>query len=149
MDDLLRLAIWRAEVVREVETGADLGDDLGREPPRTPPVERSEALQNPEKVAAGHVLPRDVGRAVGLAEDIDLDDVGVDQARRDLRLIGEHAQEAGPFEQVGVDALDGHRFGEATDPDDLCPINVSHAPRGDLVDQDVFAEAFHLFDPTV
>jgi hypothetical protein len=50
---------------------------------------------------------------------------------------------------VGVDALDGYRLGETTDPEHLCSIDVGHAPRGDLVDQDVFPKAFHIYDPTV
>jgi hypothetical protein len=48
-----------------------------------------------------------------------------------------------------MDAFDGHRLGEASDPDHLRPIDVGHAPRGDLVDKDVFPETFHLYDPTV
>ena len=53
------------------------------------------------------------------------------------------------LQQVGVNAFDGHRLGESTNPDHLRPIDVGHASRGDLVDQDVFPEAFHLSDPTV
>ncbi len=128
VDDLLRLAVGRAELVREVEAGADLEHDPRREPPRTAPLEVDEALEHPEEVAAGHVLHRDVGQPVGLAEVVDLDHVGVHQARGDLGLVGEHAQEARPLQEVGVDALDGHRLGEAADAHHLGAVDVRHAP---------------------
>jgi hypothetical protein len=80
VDDLLWLPVRRAEFVRKVETGAGLVDDPRRQPPRTTPVERTEPLQDPEEVTPGHVLHGDIGRAFGLAEVVDLDDVGMDQA---------------------------------------------------------------------
>ncbi|MEJ2190465.1 MAG: hypothetical protein P8Y93_13880 [Acidobacteriota bacterium] len=146
VDDLLRLAVGRAELVGELEAGAHLRDDLGRQPPGAASLERDQALQHPEEIPSGHVLHGDVGRAVGLTQIVDLDDVGVHEARGDLRLVGEHAQKTRAFEQVGVDPFDGHRLGETADTHHLRPVDVSHPSGSDLVDEDVLPETLHSLE---
>ena len=75
-----------------------------------------------------------------------LDDVGMDEARCDLRLVGEHAQKSRTFEKVGMDPLDGHRLGEAADTHHLRPVDVGHPSGGDLVDEDVLPETLHSLE---
>jgi len=149
VDDLLRLPVRRPKLVRELEAGADIGDDLCGQAPGTSSIERTEALQHPKDVAARNILHRDVRQSVGLAKVENLDDVGVDQPRRDLRLVGEHAKKSGTFEQVGMNSLDGDGLGKPADSHHLRPKDVGHPPGGDLVDQNVLPKSFHGHGPPV
>jgi len=149
VDDLLRLPVRRAKLVRELEAGADISDDLGGQAPGESSIERAETLQHPKDVTAWNVLHRDVRQPVGLSEVENLDDVWVDQTRSDIRLIGEHAQELRALEQVGMNPLDGDGLGKTADSHHLGPKDVSHPSGGDLVDQNVLPEAFHGHGPTV
>jgi hypothetical protein len=90
-----------------------------------------------------HVLHGDVVagrtalRGVDPTEVEDLDDVGVRQPHRELRLLHEHVHELFVGRELGHDALDDQNLLEAFDAKALGLVDVGHASPTELLQQSV------------
>ncbi len=149
MDDAQRFPVRAGQRVREIETATGLSSDLRHERGRrhlAPALEPPP--QQPPHVEALDRLHDDVVAAFLRGEVEDLDDVGVDQSGRDLRLVDEHAHELGRLGQARVDPLDDERSLEAlgTFPDRA--EDFRHAATPDLLREPVFHHHERPWDAT-
>jgi hypothetical protein len=96
--------VGRLDVAVDQPVGMGLVErraDLGHQVDRALGIERAFVVQQPAQVGAVDVAHRQEDHAVGLAEVEDLDDMGMPQSGRDLRL----AQEAPPHAVVARQAV--------------------------------------------
>jgi hypothetical protein len=91
------------------------------------------------EVPAVHVLHGDEVGVVGPAEVEDLDDVGVAQGHRDLRLVDEHVDEGRVLAELGEDALDDDELLEALHAVGLRLVYLGHPAPSDELEELVLA----------
>ena len=107
MDDVERRTALVALLVCVVEALRRLGDDPRRDPWRDARCSALRRAHEMAEVASLDVLHREDVPVVALVgELVDLDDVGVVQACRELRLVDEHRAKATRRRVRGQDALD-------------------------------------------
>src|SRR5262249_538390 len=112
VDDALLLAVFVGLAVRVVEPAADLLHDVRRQPVRHAPAELGALLQEAQEADALDGLHGEGEGRADLPEVEDLDDAGVVQAERDLRLVDEHADEVARARERRMDLLDDELLAE-------------------------------------
>src|SRR6185437_9478317 len=101
------------------------------------------APQRGQRLAQGHplhVLHGDEVGPVRLAELVDLDDVRVQQQRRDLRLSDEHRLEVARLREAGEDPLQDQLALEPLGSGHEGPVDLGHPPFADAPEQLVTTE---------
>ena len=107
-------------------------------------LEFLEFVENLPHVAALDVVHHQVELLTFFAEVEDRNDVGVTEVHRDFRFFAEHLFELGIFAELGKDALHGEELVHALRADRLRQIDFRHPAGGEFLEEDVFAESFHL-----
>ena len=121
-----------AGLVRRVHGGCERGHQLGRRAARL-----GGAVQAVGEASPLEQFERHEGTAVGLAEIVDLDDVGVAEAGDGLGLD----QEPGAMLGTGMIAFADHLQGDdPVEPAVPRPVDDAHAAPGDLTEQFVFTD---------
>ncbi len=93
------------------------------------------------EIEALHVLHRDEKAARVAPEILDGDDVGVREARCELRLVDEHRREHGVVGVLREDLLDDDAAAPAEIGLDARQVDVRHAPATHVIEEQVTAEA--------
>ena len=128
----LEVAMHDAGLVRRVHGGCERGHQLGRRAARL-----GGAAQAVGEASPLEPFERHEGAAVGLAEIIDLDDVGMAEAGDGLGLD----QEPGALLRPGVLPFADHLQGDdPVEPAVPRPVDDAHAAPGDLTEQFVITD---------
>ena len=126
--------------MRVVEPHADLAGHVGRHHVRHRALVLAQGVQRLAQGHPLHALHRDEVGAVSLAELVDLDDVRVQEQRRDLRLPDEHRLEVPGLRQPGQDALEHELALEPLGAGHHRPVDLGHTPLADPAEQAEAAE---------
>ena len=132
------------KIVRVGEPATDLAADVGdqlrpRRAERLP--DRAHRLG---QVVAADVLHRDEVLALDRAQLEDVDDVGMVEARGQLRLLDEHLDERRVIGEVGENPFDDEHAFEAGRALDASLVHLRHTASSDALEQRVLAELNRL-----
>jgi len=148
MDDAQRRTVCARQRVRELEATANLAPHLGYERGRQLLVGFVHAApEQPGHVDAVDRLHHQVVGAVLLRELEHLHDVGMDETRRDVRLVDEHAHELRLPGETGVDALEDERARKGGRPLAHRAVDLGHPAASDLLRQPVFHGTMTMATP--
>ena len=139
VDDLHGPTVVTAPAVGVLERLGDLTHDPDAEGQRET-IPRPSERHGLAEILAVDVLHRDVVRAALLAQLEDLGDVGVGEARRDLRFAHQQIREARLAHQGGEHPLDDHGLLEARGALGPRFPDLGHAALGDALEELVRSE---------
>ena len=150
VDDAERPPVLVAATVRVIERLGDLGREEHRHAERHGHLQATAAREHRGEVEPRHVLHRDevagglARRIVDAAEIEHLDDVGVREPHRELRLVDEHVDELRVRGQLRQNALDDEDFFEALDAEALRLEDLGHPALAEALQEPITAERlFH------
>ncbi len=111
------------------------------------PTLAAQAAHQAGEVHPVDIFHGDIGIGAHPSQLVDLHDVGVGQAGRDLGLLDEHGHEAGVSGQARQDALDDQALLEAFGAKAARQEDLGHAAGGEMLDQLVFSESSRQVHP--
>ena len=131
--DVEAVPVGADEVVREIESAADAARDVRRQRLRHRPTHFAVPVDDTAQRRAGNELHGDEEVAGDFAELINLDDVAVQQVRRQLRFVDEELKELRSLRVVWMDDLERDALREPGRAELLRLVNGRHPAFRDFV----------------
>ena len=137
MDDLHRFTVLVLASMRVIQALGDLHHDISGDTIWHRDALTTSPADEPTEIEPVDIFHRKEELVPLLVKGINLDDVGVVQAHRDLGFVDEHREELRAPSKARQDALDHEDLLDPLGPGGLRKEHLGHAPRPDAAEDPI------------